>query len=105
MVWKGCFEMRSIPFGLHLGNLCRWLRRHAVETERDRGRYGITTIRGLVMLKLAIFFLIISLIAGLFGFTGISAASAGIAKILFFIAIALFVLFLIVAVFIGKSVT
>lgn len=32
------------------------------------------------MLKLALSFLVISLIAGLFGFTGISAASAGIAK-------------------------
>jgi len=60
---------------------------------------------GFAMLKLAIFFLIISLIAGLFGFTGISAASAGIAKILFFLFIALFVLFLVIAVFVGKAVT
>jgi uncharacterized membrane protein YtjA (UPF0391 family) len=37
------------------------------------------------VLKLALFFLIVSIIAGLFGFTGISAAAAGIAKVLFFI--------------------
>ncbi|MGH7213020.1 MAG: DUF1328 domain-containing protein, partial [Acetobacteraceae bacterium] len=35
------------------------------------------------MLKWALFFLIISIIAGLFGFTGISAATGGIAKVLF----------------------
>jgi uncharacterized membrane protein YtjA (UPF0391 family) len=37
------------------------------------------------MLKLALFFFIVSIIAGVFGFTGISAAAAGIAKVLFFI--------------------
>jgi uncharacterized membrane protein YtjA (UPF0391 family) len=39
------------------------------------------------MLKLALFFLVISIIAGLFGFGGISSATAGIAKLLFFIAV------------------
>ena len=42
------------------------------------------------MLKLALFFFIISIIAGVFGFTGISAAAAGIAKVLFFIFIIVF---------------
>ena len=37
------------------------------------------------MLKYAIIFAIISLIAGAFGFTGIAAGSAGIAKVLFFV--------------------
>lgn len=45
--------------------------------------------------KLAIVFLIIAGIAALLGFTGIAGAAAGIAKILFFLGIALFVLFLI----------
>jgi uncharacterized membrane protein YtjA (UPF0391 family) len=35
------------------------------------------------MLRWAVVFLIIALIAGLFGFTDLSAASAGVAKILF----------------------
>lgn len=39
------------------------------------------------MLKLALFFLVVSIIAGLFGFGGISSATAGIAKLLFFIAV------------------
>ena len=37
------------------------------------------------MLKLAIFFAVVALIAGALGFTGIAGASAGIAKIIFFI--------------------
>jgi uncharacterized membrane protein YtjA (UPF0391 family) len=45
------------------------------------------------MLKWALFFFIISIIAALFGFTGIAAAAAGIAKILFFIFIVICVIF------------
>ena len=43
------------------------------------------------MLGWAITFLIVALIAAVFGFGGIAAASAGIAKILFFIFLVLFV--------------
>ena len=56
------------------------------------------------MLKLALNFFIISVIAGIFGFTGLSAAFAGIAKILFFIAIGLFLLFIVLAVIGGSLV-
>ncbi|MGC2413828.1 MAG: DUF1328 domain-containing protein [Stellaceae bacterium] len=55
------------------------------------------------MLKLALFFLVVSLIAALFGFTGIAAAAAGIAKLLFFIFIALFVIMLVVALMLGSA--
>lgn len=55
------------------------------------------------MLKLALFFLIVSLIAGVFGFSGISAASAGMAKILFFIAITIFVVLLLIGLFTARS--
>jgi uncharacterized membrane protein YtjA (UPF0391 family) len=43
------------------------------------------------MLKWAVVFLIIAIIAGIFGFTDVEAASAGIAKILFGIFLVLFV--------------
>ena len=43
------------------------------------------------MLHYAVVFLILALIAGLLGFTGIAGASIGIAKILFFVFIVLFV--------------
>ncbi|MEL6646179.1 MAG: DUF1328 domain-containing protein [Pseudomonadota bacterium] len=48
------------------------------------------------MLGWAIAFLIIALIAAVFGFGGIASAFAGIAQILFFIFIVLFVVALIV---------
>jgi uncharacterized membrane protein YtjA (UPF0391 family) len=47
------------------------------------------------MLRWAFIFLIIGLIAGLFGFTGIAGASIGIAKFLFFLFLAMFVIMLI----------
>lgn len=56
------------------------------------------------MLKMALFFLVVSIIAGLFGFGGISSAAGGMAKILFFIAIVLFVVFLVVALLAGRSI-
>jgi uncharacterized membrane protein YtjA (UPF0391 family) len=56
------------------------------------------------MLKWALFFLVISIIAGLFGFTGISAAAAGIAKVLFFIFIVIFVVLLVLALVVGREI-
>jgi len=47
------------------------------------------------MLRWSIIFLIIAIIAGLFGFTTIAGASIAIAKVLFFIFIVLFIIMLI----------
>jgi len=44
------------------------------------------------MLKLAIIFFIVSVVAGALGFTNISAGAGRIAKVLFFVFMALFVL-------------
>lgn len=44
------------------------------------------------MLYWSVVFLIIALIAALFGFTGVYVAAAGIAKILFFVFLVLFAL-------------
>jgi uncharacterized membrane protein YtjA (UPF0391 family) len=44
------------------------------------------------MLMWALIFLVVAVIAALFGFTGIAVAATNIAKILFFIFIVLFVL-------------
>jgi uncharacterized membrane protein YtjA (UPF0391 family) len=54
------------------------------------------------MLKWALFFLIISLIAGLFGFTGLAAGAAVIAKILFGIALFIFLVFLVMGLMAGE---
>ncbi|MGA9260440.1 MAG: DUF1328 domain-containing protein [Desulfobacterales bacterium] len=47
------------------------------------------------MLYWALVFFIISIIAAVFGFTGIAVATAGVAKILFFIFVVLLILTLI----------
>ena len=53
------------------------------------------------MLKWAAIFFVISLIAGFFGFTNVSAGARGIAKILFFIALAIFLVILVFGVLFG----
>ena len=49
------------------------------------------------MLKLALILFVVSLIAGALGFTGVAGATAGLAKIVFYIAIALFLIVLVLA--------
>ncbi|GLS85241.1 hypothetical protein GCM10010873_02140 [Cypionkella aquatica] len=55
------------------------------------------------MLSWALTFLVVALIAAALGFGGIAGTSAGIAKILFFIFIALFVISLLSRLLNGKS--
>ena len=57
------------------------------------------------MLKWAIIFAVISLIAAALGFGGIAGAAAGIAKVLFFIFLAIFVILLIAGVMAAKKLT
>jgi len=49
------------------------------------------------MLKWALIFFVISLVAGFFGFTNVAAGARTIAKILFFIAIVILVVLLVLA--------
>lgn len=56
------------------------------------------------MLKWAIIFFLVSLVAGFFGFTGAAAGFREIAKVLFFIAIIIFLIVLIFGVFLGTLV-
>jgi uncharacterized membrane protein YtjA (UPF0391 family) len=53
------------------------------------------------LLGWAITFLVVALIGAVFGFGGIATAATGIAKILFFIFLVLFVVALIVSLFTG----
>jgi uncharacterized membrane protein YtjA (UPF0391 family) len=55
------------------------------------------------MLKWAVVFLIIAIVAGIFGFTGVEAASASIAKVLFGIFLVLFVGALALGLFLGSK--
>ncbi len=54
------------------------------------------------MLKWALIFFVISILAGGLGFTGISAATSGIARILFYVAISIFLIFLVLALMAGE---
>ncbi len=55
------------------------------------------------MLKWAAIFFVISLIAGLLGFTGVAVASASIAKFFFFLFLALCAVFLIAGLVAGAK--
>ena len=54
------------------------------------------------MIKWALIFLVVGLIAGLLGFTGIAGASFAVAKLLFFVAIAIFVILLVLGITVFK---
>ncbi|CUT10984.1 hypothetical protein BF49_2064 [Bradyrhizobium sp.] len=54
------------------------------------------------MLKWALIFFVISIVAGLFGFSGIAAGASTIAKWLFFAAVAIFLVFVLLAFFAGE---
>jgi uncharacterized membrane protein YtjA (UPF0391 family) len=56
------------------------------------------------MLRLALAFLILALVAALFGFGGLAATSAGIAKTLFVIFLVIFLVTLILGVLGGRKV-
>jgi len=56
------------------------------------------------MLKLAIIFFIISVVAGFLGFTNVASGASRIAKVLFFIAITIFLIVLIFGVILGTLV-
>ncbi len=56
------------------------------------------------MIKWAIIFLVAGLVLGALGFGGVGGAFVGIAKILFFVAIAVFVVLLVMGVMAGKGI-
>jgi uncharacterized membrane protein YtjA (UPF0391 family) len=58
---------------------------------------GVVLPKGVRMLKYAIIFAIVSLIAGALGFGGVAAGAAGIAKVLFGLFLVLTVVFLVLA--------
>ncbi len=57
-----------------------------------------------MLLKWAAIFFVIALIAAAFGFTGIAAGAASIAKILFYLFLGIFVVLLIAGIIIGRKV-
>jgi uncharacterized membrane protein YtjA (UPF0391 family) len=62
------------------------------------------SLREFSMLRWALIFLVIGLIAGLLGFTGIAGASIAIAKTLFFVFIIIFLVLLILGLTVARRV-
>ena len=56
------------------------------------------------MLTWTIIFFVISLVAGFFGFTNVASGARSIAKVLFFIALAIFLIILVFGVMLGMLV-
>jgi uncharacterized membrane protein YtjA (UPF0391 family) len=56
------------------------------------------------MLRWALFFLVIAIIAAIFGFGGIASAAVGIAKVLFFIFVVIFIVLLVAGLLTGKAI-
>jgi uncharacterized membrane protein YtjA (UPF0391 family) len=56
------------------------------------------------MLRWALIFFIVALVAAAFGFTGIAAAASGVAQLLFYVFVVLFVVALIAGLAAGKRV-
>lgn len=57
-----------------------------------------------MLLKWAFIFLVVALVAAAFGFTGIAAGAASIAKILFYLFLGIFVVLLIAGIIVGRKV-
>jgi len=55
------------------------------------------------MLRWALIFFVVSIVAAVFGFTGISQATSGIAQILFYIFISIFLIMLVIGLVAGKK--
>ncbi len=56
------------------------------------------------MLRWAVIFLVIGLVLAVLGFGNLAGAAIGIAKLLFFVALALFLVFLVLGLMAGKTV-
>ncbi len=69
--------------------------KHLCIKEVDKVSTDLLTLKKITMLRWTVTFIILALIAGVFGFGGIAAGAASIAKILFFIFIVLFIVSLI----------
>jgi uncharacterized membrane protein YtjA (UPF0391 family) len=73
------------------------------KVRKNRKWRANSSVEGRVMLGWVVTFLIIALIAGILGFGGVAGASIEIAKIIFFIAVVLFLVSAVVGLARGRS--
>ena len=75
---------------------------------RDHAQTKIALIQSFykgttIMLRWALIFAVIAIVAGLLGFTGIAAGAAVVAKTIFYIFLGLVVVFILLGITIGKK--
>jgi uncharacterized membrane protein YtjA (UPF0391 family) len=100
-------SLRSLPYGAfdtcpvqiegivaQVRQCCHSARFRALFKARKIVKSG-STCQEVTMLRWALAFFIVALVAALLGFTGVAVAAAGIAKILFFIFLILFLVTLV----------
>lgn len=97
MTTASLFRAAPFSFAASAGTNSAYLAFAPTNVAGSRGIHQRSSAEVKNMLKWALIFLIISVVAGLFGFTGISAAAGGVARILFFIAIVIFLIFVVLA--------
>jgi uncharacterized membrane protein YtjA (UPF0391 family) len=102
--------MRISDFGILPGDGCQALDQAVAPYTRtlliESPRLSLrASEKGTPMLRYAVIFFIIALVAALFGFGGIAGTAAGIAKILFYIFIALLVVSLMMGMAGGRELT
>jgi uncharacterized membrane protein YtjA (UPF0391 family) len=68
------------------------------------GYFSALRRAAMTLLKWALIFFVISIIAAIFGFGGISAAAADIARVLFFIFVVIFVVLLVLGLVLARRV-
>ncbi|GEO14658.1 hypothetical protein MAE02_23540 [Microvirga aerophila] len=71
--------------------------------EYHRPSVDLVNVRGNTMLGWAVTFLIIALVAALFGFGGIAGTAVEIAKLIFFVAIVLFAISAVIGLMRGRA--
>jgi len=71
--------------------------------ECHRPSIDLVNVRGNTMLGWAVTFLIIALVAALFGFGGIAGTAVEIAKLIFFVAIVLFAISAVIGLMRGRA--
>lgn len=71
---------------------------------RGRAAPNAATEGRYTMLKWALIFFLVSIVAGIFGFTNIAAGARTIAKVLFVIALVVMIIFLVLALVAGSAI-
>jgi uncharacterized membrane protein YtjA (UPF0391 family) len=84
-----------------------YARRGIPQTDRERrrlkGRRNLGPFEAISMLRLALLFLLVSVIAGSLGFTGVAGAALGLARVLIVVLLALVMVLVVAALAVGPD--